>query len=389
MDWLRRLQVARDKPNRLVIGLNSGTSADAIDVAVVRLEGFAARTRVTTLQHREVPLPRALSRRILDAASAMTPEICALNFAIGEAFADAARSVLDRMEMTTSDVDFIGSHGQTIFHQPRSAGFPGATMQIGEGAVIAERLGVPVIGDFRVRDVAAGGEGAPLVPLVDYYLFHVRGRVRALQNIGGIANVTIVPEDLDGVFAFDTGPGNMALDEVTRVASGATESFDRDGARAARGRIDPSLLLELHRMPFFSLPPPRSTGREVFGADWVRPLIDRFAACLDDLIATLARFTAETIRRSYAEHVEPRTRVDEVLVSGGGVHNTTLMRHLAELFAPIPVGTTDDKDMIDPDAKEAIAFAVLANETVHGLPGNVPAATGARGPRVLGKIIPP
>jgi anhydro-N-acetylmuramic acid kinase len=247
---------------------------------------------------------------------------------------------------------------------------------------------VPVICDFRVRDVAAGGEGAPLVPLVDYLLFRAGGRVRALQNIGGIANVTVVPDRREGVFAFDTGPGNMCLDAVAAVASGGAERYDAGGVRAARGRVDAALLAELHAHPFFAQAPPRSSGREMFGSGFTAGLIDRFRARLDDLLATLTRFTAESIRRAYREHVEPRTPVDEVLVSGGGVHNPVLMAHLTDLFAPVPVRSTADVG-VDPDAKEAIAFAVLANETLYGAPGNVPAATGAAGARVLGKIVPP
>jgi anhydro-N-acetylmuramic acid kinase len=240
-----------------------------------------------------------------------------------------------------------------------------------------------VISDFRVRDVAAGGEGAPLVPLVDHLLFRKPGRRRALQNIGGIANVTLVSEQLADLVAFDNAPGNMPLDTVARSASAGREAFDRDGARAARGTIDAGLLTELHRHPYLSQPLPKSTGREVFGKDFVYPLLGRFEGRMDDLLATLTRFSAEAIARSYRQMLPAMP--DEVFVSGGGALNPTLMRHLAELLAPVPVTTTSALG-VDPEAKEAIAFAVLANQTLFGAPGNVPAVTGAVGPRVLGKI---
>jgi anhydro-N-acetylmuramic acid kinase len=292
----------------------------------------------------------------------------------------------------TRDVHLIGSHGQTAAHRPRSAGRIGATLQIGEPAVISERTGLPVICDFRVRDVAAGGEGAPLVPLVDHLLFRAPGVRRAIQNIGGIANVTLVGDSFAELVAFDTGPGNMALDAVARAASRGVDAYDVDGRRAARGQIDRQLLTELHRHPFFAQSPPKTTGRELFGRSFVYPLLDRWAkrppsspglSPLDDLLATLTRFTAETIARSYREHLPGPP--DEIYLCGGGAYNPTLRAHLTELCAPTPVRDTTALG-VDPKAKEAVAFAVLANETLFGHPGNVPRATGASGPRVLGKI---
>jgi anhydro-N-acetylmuramic acid kinase len=259
----------------------------------------------------------------------------------------------------------------------------GATLQIGEAAVIAERTGCPVVSDFRVRDVAAGGEGAPLVPLADHLLFRAPGRRRAMQNIGGIANVTLVCDELAHLVAFDNAPGNMPLDTVARAASDGVEAFDRDGIRAARGKIDEALLTELHRHPFLAQLPPKSTGREDFGKEFVYPLLTRFGDRKDDLLATLTRFSAEAIARSYREALPAMP--DEVYISGGGALNPTLMRHLVELLAPIPVQSLAALG-VDPEAKEAIAFAVLANQTLFGAAGNVPAVTGAAGPRVLGKL---
>jgi anhydro-N-acetylmuramic acid kinase len=386
-DPIQRLFDLRARPVRRVIGLMSGTSADGTDAALVEIEGAGEATRVRLVAFASSSFDPALRARLHDARRASAEKLCELNVLMGETFARAALAVAAKAGLAPAEIDLIGSHGQTVSHLPRSAFPVGATLQIGEAAIIAELTGVPVICDFRVRDVAAGGEGAPLVPLADHYLFRAPGQVTALQNIGGIANVTVVGESLDDLLAFDTGPGNMPLDAVARAASHGAEAYDRGGARAARGTIDAALVAELHRLPFFDRPPPRSTGREEFGDAWLQPHSARFVGRLDDLLATLTRFVAESIHRAYARFVVPRTRVDRVLVSGGGVHNETLMRHLAELFAPVPVASTSDAGL-DPDAKEAVAFAILANETLFGLAGNVPAATGARGRRVLGKIVP-
>jgi anhydro-N-acetylmuramic acid kinase len=250
--------------------------------------------------------------------------------------------------------------------------------------VIAERTGLPVVADFRPRDVAAGGEGAPLVPLVDWLLFRVPGRARGLLNIGGIANVTVVGDRLEETYAFDLGPGNMPLDSVVTAWTAGAETFDRDGRRAASGRLDAALVRELLAHPFFAIPPPKSTGRETFGVAFVGPLLRRFAGREADLVRTLTRFVAEGIAGGIRRH--GRRRVEEVVVSGGGAANRTLMADLREILAPVTVRSLAELGM-DPDAKEAVAFAVLANETLFGRAGNLPAATGAAGPRVLGKIV--
>jgi anhydro-N-acetylmuramic acid kinase len=382
-DPLTRLFAIRERPRRIVIGLLSGTSADGTDAALCEIAGHGENTGLVARAFVTTPFSRALRERIFRVAQADATELTDLDVMLGDAFADAAFAVAAAAGIAIEGVDLIGSHGQTAVHHPRSAGGVGATLQIGEAAVIAERTGRPVISDFRVRDVAAGGEGAPLVPLVDHLLFRKPGRRRALQNIGGIANVTLVSDRLDDLVAFDNAPGNMPLDTVARSASAGAEAFDRDGARAARGTIDAGLLTELHRHPYLSQPLPKSTGRETFGRSFVYPLLTRFEGRMDDLLATLTRFTAEAIARSYREMLPALP--DEVFVSGGGALNPTLMRHLVELLAPIPV-TTSATLGVDPEAKEAIAFAVLANQTLFGEPGNIPAVTGAVGPRVLGKI---
>jgi anhydro-N-acetylmuramic acid kinase len=382
-DPLRRLMDLRARPRRRVIGLLSGTSADGTDAALCELEGAGEATRLISCTFVTTPFPRGLRERIFRLAQADASELCDLDVLLGETFAQAAREVAIAAGVPMTEVDLIGSHGQTAVHHPRSAGRLGATLQIGEAAVIAERTGRPVVSDFRVADVAAGGEGAPLVPLVDHLLFRKPGARRALQNIGGIANVTLVGDTLGELVAFDNAPGNMPLDAVARAASGGTEAFDAGGHRAARGTIDVGVLTELHQHPYLALPLPKSTGRETFGKDFIYPLLARFSGHLDDLAATLTRFVAEAIARSYKELLPAPPA--EVYVSGGGALNPVLMKHLGQLLAPVPVATTASLG-VDPEAKEAIAFAVLANETLFGNAGNVPAVTGASGPRVLGKF---
>jgi anhydro-N-acetylmuramic acid kinase len=386
-DPLKRLLALREQPSRLVVGLLSGTSADGTDAALCEIAGAGEATRLSVRAFVSTPFARALRERIFRVAEADASELCDLDVLLGEAFGEAARAVCDAAGVALAAVDLIGSHGQTAVHHPRSAGSLGATLQIGEAAVIAERTGRPVVSDFRVRDVAAGGEGAPLVPLVDHLLFRPQapGRRRALQNIGGIANVTLLGARLADLVAFDNGPGNMPLDAVARAASDGEEAYDVDGQRAARGRVDAELLAELHSHRYLAQRPPKSTGREVFGKAFVYPLLARYEgqARKDDLLATLTRFSAEAIARSYREALPAMP--DEVYVSGGGAFNRTLMAHLRELLAPVPVESMAALG-IAPEAKEAVAFAVLANETLFGHAGNVPSVTGAAGPRVLGKI---
>ncbi|HET6283938.1 MAG TPA: anhydro-N-acetylmuramic acid kinase, partial [Polyangia bacterium] len=267
-DLLAALLALRERPSRLVMGLLSGTSADGTDAALCEITGAGISTSLVVKSFVTTPFDRPLRERIFRLAQADASELCDLNVLLADAFADAAKAACRAASVDLDRVDLIGSHGQTAVHHPRSAGKLGATLQIGEPAVIAERTGRPVISDFRMRDVAAGGEGAPLVPLVDYLLFRASGRLRALQNIGGIANVTVVGENLADVIAFDNGPGNMALDAVARAASDGRDSYDVDGRRAARGQIDAALLAELHAHPYLQKPPPKTTGRELFGKDF-------------------------------------------------------------------------------------------------------------------------
>lgn len=378
----------------IVIGLMSGTSADGTSAAVVRIEGAPPDLTWQLLAHRETPHPAALREAIFAAfgPGAGADRLCALNFALGHAFADAALAVLAAAGLTADETDLIGSHGQTVWHIP--AGDEASTLQLGEAAVIAERTGLPVVSNFRPRDMAAGGQGAPLVAYVDRLLFAHPDRARALQNIGGIANVTYLPPAGEGgnapagALAFDTGPGNMLIDDAAGRATGGAWAYDHDGALAARGRVDEALLAELLAEPYLHLPPPKTTGRELFGAQfgekvWARGVAAGLAPA--DIVATLTAFTARSIARAYRDHL-PRFP-DEAIVSGGGARNPTLMAMLRERLAPARVLTSADLGL-PVEAKEAVAFAVLAYETWHGRPGNLPAATGARRAVVLGQITP-
>lgn len=385
----------------IVVGLMSGTSADGIDATVVRLDGAPPRLDWTILTHINVPHPSRLREEIF---ACFRPEtgsvdrICRLNFRLGESFAEAALQSIAAAGLTPSEVDLIGSHGQTLWHIPPGSGDIPSTLQIGEAAVIAERTGLPVVSNFRTRDMAAGGQGAPLVPLVDALLLSHPTLNRAAQNIGGIGNVTYLPPSPpaplplgeggggEGVFAFDTGPGNMLIDDAARRATHGQLNYDRDGMLAARGKIDKALLESLLADSYFSTPPPKTTGRERFGVQlgehiW-RTSRARGLSALD-ILATLTAFTAESIARAYHDFLP--VFPDEVILSGGGAYNPTLKAMLAERLAPARLLTSNGVG-IPVDAKESLAFAILAYETWHKRPGNLPAATGAKHPVILGTI---
>ena len=376
------------KQSKLVLGLMSGTSADGVDAALVRIEGCGLTSKIDVVAHTTAPYPDRLRERVLALGDADSGEICRLNFTLGEFFAAAGRRLVLEAGFELSDLDLVGSHGQTVRHVPRRPGETASTLQIGEADVIAERLATPVVADFRTRDIAAGGEGAPLSAYVDYLLFRGSRPPPALLNLGGIANVTVLGETIEEVFAFDTGPANMPLDEAVRILTEGKEQFDREGRLAARGKVDANLLARLLEHPYLKLRLPKTTGRETFGRRFVDPLLrGKGSQSGVDILATLTLFVARSIRAAFEDFVARRSAPAGLLVSGGGVHNLTLMRHLKKLFAPLPVRTLDDAGF-DPDAKEAMIFAVLANETIHGRPNNVPGATGARWPTVLGKVSP-
>jgi anhydro-N-acetylmuramic acid kinase len=370
----------------------SGTSLDGIDVALVQVDEQGGRVGAFLEAFLSLPYTPDQRQAIKEALTGSSQDLCRVNFELGGWFAEAALQLLEKARVAAAELAAVGSHGQTIWHEPPSAGAPGATLQLGEAAVIAERLGVPVISDFRVRDMAAGGHGAPLVPLIDQLLFSLPDGWRALQNIGGMANVTLLPPEgsKQPVIAFDTGPGIAVIDAVVEILSAGGERYDADGRRAAAGAVNGELLAWLLADDYFREKPPKSTGREHFGEPYARELI-RSGKGLgledDDLIATATALTARSIADAY-RLVDRESTPDECIVSGGGARNPTLMQMLAQALDPTPV--TDLSALgWDPDAKEAAAFAILAHLFQTGRPGNLPSVTGAAGPRVLGKLTLP
>lgn len=370
----------------------SGTSLDGIDVAIIDITGSGFKAKINVLTSHSVPYPKKIREALLAVsnAHAHTGEISRLNFLLGELYAEALEETAERADIPLSTIKLIGCHGQTIYHEGHGSQYLGKkvanTFQIGESSIISERTGINVISNFREGDVAAGGKGAPLVPYLDYMLMRHRGRGRVAVNIGGIANLTAIPPNTstDRVIAFDTGPGNMVIDQlVSRITLGQ-QTFDRDGAMAASGEVDPKLLAKLLRDKYFRQKPPKTAGREQYGAEFVSKLLDTELST-EDLIATATALTAESIALGVRNFVLPEMRVDEIFVSGGGTHNPTMMRFLAKAMNPIPVMETTEVGL-DVDAKEAIAFAVMAYETAHSRPSNIPMATGAKRSVVLGKL---
>jgi anhydro-N-acetylmuramic acid kinase len=379
-----------------VAGLMSGTSADGVDVAVVRIRPRGGDIHLKLLGHAGFPFPRALRERVLgamDAPAIATAELARLNWRLGQAYAEALAEALKQFPHR---IDLVGCHGQTIYHQPRGVRYAGrivaCTWQIGEMAIMAQRCGVPVVSNFRPADMIAGGQGAPLVPLLDYALFRHRTRGRVLQNLGGIGNLTALPPNArpSQVLAFDTGPGNMVIDQLIQQLFG--KKFDRDGKIAAKGAILESVVATMLRDRFFHDSPPKSAGREEFGRAYAKRFYEACSAAggqPEDVIASATALTARSVRQSYVAFVQRgmrRAPVDFV-VSGGGAQNQTLLRMLRQELLPLgcTVEVSDDLGL-PAQAKEAAAFALLAYETWNGRPGNVPAATGARRPVVLGEI---
>jgi anhydro-N-acetylmuramic acid kinase len=379
-----------------VAGVMSGTSADGIDVSVVRIAGTAARPKLKLLAHEHFAYPSVLRRAVLAAMNAQSTsaaELARLNWRLGLAYAEAVKQTSERHNL---HLDLVGCHGQTLYHQARATHYAGrkfaCTWQAGEAQAIAAELGVPVVSNFRPVDMLVGGQGAPLVPLLDYVLFADVKRGRVLQNIGGIANLTAIPAGAapHKVIAFDTGPGNMVIDWLAQKLF--DKPFDRDGAAAAGGTVIEPVLKEALRHPYFKLRPPKTAGREQFGQAYAEVFLEKCLAQsknLTDALATATALTAETIARSYARDVRPRMKSNAVdfIISGGGARNRTLMKMLAARLEPQDCTLRDsDSFGLAAEAKEAAAFALLAWCTWHRLPGNVPSATGAKRGAILGQV---
>ena len=376
----------------IVIGLMSGTSADGVDAAVVHLDGTPPSLIWEVLGHTHHSLTSELRAELFACFHPETGSVdrlCRLNFDLGKIFGATALDAISEAGLSINEIDLIGSHGQTLWHEPPLNGM-GSTLQLGEPAVIAEMTGVPVISNFRTRDMAVGGQGAPLVPLADWLLLSHSTKTRCAQNIGGIANVTYLPptdkSNQDDVIAFDTGPGNMLIDEAARLATNGEWTYDREGLLASQGQVGKSLVDEWLKEPYFYLKPPRTTGRELFGTQraaeyWSQAMQGGLSP--NDIVATLTVFTARSIEHAYRNFLP--VLPDEIIVSGGGAKNKTLMKMLAEQLAPAPVKTSDEYGL-SINAKEAVAFAVLAYETWHKRTGNLPPATGASHAVILGNI---
>lgn len=375
------------------VGLMSGTSLDGIDAALVQIEGSGYESKVKLLHFITMPFSSQLKREIEQAISVESSNvqlICSLNFKLGYAFADAVKRLCQKAEFSLEHVDVIGSHGQTIYHQPYASGNTAmSTLQIGEPAVIAYETKTKVVANFRVMDMAAGGQGAPLVPHTERILYSHADRTRLLQNIGGIGNVTLIPPKHFPIpiVAFDTGPGNMMIDEACQQLFNV--SFDENGRLAAGGKIISELLEDCMNHDYMKLSPPKSTGRELFGTQYTRRLLEKYGKHKkEDLLATITMFTASSIAHHYETFIFPVYSIDEVIIGGGGSYNNTLMNMIKTQLGKRCRVYTQEEIGMSSEAKEAVAFAVLANETLSGYPSNVPSATGALSPVILGNITP-
>lgn len=383
------------KKQKLVIGLMSGTSADGMDAVLTEIAGYGLETKIQTKAFLTIPYDREFRERLLNIAKGDfggSAELSQLNFYLGARSAHACLAVCEKAGVSPSAVDLVGSHGHTVFHHPLKEPYFGlpvsSTLQLGEASVICEALGCPVVSDFRVRDVAAGGCGAPLVPYAEYILYSESGKTIALQNIGGIGNITCLPKNgmLEQVFAFDTGPGNMVMDALCAVMTGGEKSFDENGGLAAGGAVSPELLDFMLDDDYLRRPPPKTTGREMYGKAYVDKILKKSGQLklpLIDVLSTATMFTAKCIQHS-VESFLPAVP-DRLIIGGGGAYNPTLLRMIRGCLPGCRVLTNEDIGL-DSGAKEAVSFALLANEAIGGLYNNVPSATGADHPVVMGKI---
>ncbi|TCZ75606.1 anhydro-N-acetylmuramic acid kinase [Paenibacillus albiflavus] len=385
---------------RYVVGLMSGTSVDGIDASVIEIsESLDTKPNVQLIAFENIAFPKAVREEIFtlfDPKQATVDKVGMMNVLLGELYADAALSVIQQAKLTPQDIHAIGSHGQTIYHAPNLQHREGYdlryTVQIGEGAVIAARTGIPCVSDFRVADMAVGGQGAPLVPFTEYLLYREQNRTILLQNIGGIGNLTVIPAGCtsDEVFALDTGPGNMLIDGVVARITGGDQMMDIGGAIAQKGNVDEDLLELLKQEEYYTLPLPKSTGRELFGSEYVDQVLayaGKLNLAFEDIVATVTMLTAWSIGDAYRRYVRDRHPADVLFVGGGGSYNHTLMKYLTEEFSVMGIEVlTQEQIGYNSDAKEAVAFALLADYTMARLTNNLPNVTGAERPVIMGKI---
>ena len=374
------------------VGLMSGTSLDGIDAALVEIDDFGKKTKIKLIEFITTSIPLDVKDEIKRACSeeqSSVDLICSLNFKLGYLFAEATKNVCNKAGITLENLDFIASHGQTIYHLPKSRdSFIPSTLQIGEPAIIAYETGVKVVSNFRVMDMASGGEGAPLVPYSEYIIYGSDEENIALQNIGGIGNVTVIPKggEINSIFAFDTGPGNMIIDEVCQRLFKL--NYDEDGKIAANGEIQNDILDDLMSHSYINAFPPKTTGREEFGQQFVDKLLKKYNNKKpEDILSTVTMFTAKSIAVNYKNFIMNKVNLNKVIIGGGGAHNKTLLSYLKNELPNVSIVTQDDIGLSS-DAKEAIAFVILGNETLNNNFSNVPSATGAKEKVILGNITP-
>lgn len=395
---MKHLLEISKKKERLVIGLMSGTSLDGVDAALVRIKGQGLKTKLSLEGYIECRYDEGLKDCILKNSQEQTAsllDITRLNFAIPFAYKRAVDRLLSKLNLKASDIDLIGSHGQTIQHLPQKIDYlgytGGASLQIGDPSVLAKMTGILTVGNFRMGDIALGGEGAPLVPYFDYLIFHSKKKNRALLNIGGISNFTILPHDglVEDTLAFDTGPGNMMIDLLAKKFF--NEDFDPGGKHASSGSFNQDLFdALLMRDSFIEAKPPKSTGRELYGVEFLAPLLEEFSSLPGPCwMHTVTKFTAYAVYRNYDKFIKGNTKIDELIVSGGGARNCFLLDCLRGYFSSLVKVKVLEEEGMPSDAKEAICFAVLANETISGNASNIPATTGASRGTILGEICLP
>ena len=377
----------------LAVGLMSGTSLDGVDTVLCEISGQDESTKVKQLYFKTYDIPESLRTKIRKCCSReLIPVdlICSLNFELGYLFADAVKSLCKDANVKLEDLSFVASHGQTIFHIPKAyADYVPSTLQIGEAAIIANECKTKVISNFRVMDMAVGGEGAPLVPYSETLLYSEEDQAVALQNIGGIGNVTVLPKkgDTKKVIAFDTGPGNMMIDEAVRTFYG--KKYDTDGYYARQGNLIPSLAEELKEHPYFNLEIPKTTGREMFGEHFTKSILEKYHSCEpNDLIHTFTWFTAYSIAYHYKKYLISEYGLKKCIIGGGGAYNSYLLELIRNEMPEVTVMTQEEHGFPS-EAKEALAFVILGNQTYHRSPSNVPSATGAKKSVILGQITYP